>query len=42
MIESRSRLIFILPPGVKEYIKQRSVYDETHRMIQRALEVHTY
>ena len=39
MIHSRTKLIFILLPGIKEYVKQHSRNDDSCRLMQRAIEV---
>ena len=39
MINSRSKLIFILLPGIKEHLKQHAKEDETFALIQRAVKV---
>jgi len=36
MIESKSRIIFVLVPGIREYIKQHGREEDTQRMIKRA------
>jgi len=42
MINSRSKLIFILLPGIKEYLKQHAKNDSSCELIQRALKVLHY
>ena len=39
MIKSKSKLIFILVPGMREYLRQHSSGDDTVRMVQRAAKV---
>nr|CAB3260461.1 uncharacterized protein LOC100175496 [Phallusia mammillata] len=39
MIESNHKMIFVIVPGTREYIKQHSNVDETHLMIRRALKL---
>ena len=39
MINSGTKLIFVLLPGVKEFLKQHSKTDKTYALIIRALEV---
>ena len=39
MVNSGTKLIFVLLPGVKEFLKQHSKSDKTCAMIKRALEV---
>uniref|UniRef100_H2Z5V5 Uncharacterized protein n=1 Tax=Ciona savignyi TaxID=51511 RepID=H2Z5V5_CIOSA len=39
MIESGSKMIFILVPGTKEFIKKKAVEDECCKMVYRALKL---
>ena len=39
MINCRSKLIFILLPGIKEYLKQHATDDVACSVIQRAIKV---
>ena len=39
MINSRSKLIFIFLPGIKEHLKQHAQEDETFALTQRAVKV---
>ena len=39
MINSKTKLIFILVPGIREYIKQHGAHDDTCRVISRAIKV---
>ena len=39
MINSRSKLIFILLPGVQEYLKQNSKTDDVYKMIVSVMKV---
>jgi len=39
MIKRDSKLIFVLLPGIKEYIKQHSSNDKSFRLVQAAIKV---
>nr|CAB3266069.1 single Ig IL-1-related receptor-like [Phallusia mammillata] len=39
MIESGSKMVFVLVPGMKEYINQHADTDDTYRMIKRATKI---
>ncbi|XP_076813056.1 uncharacterized protein LOC143459699 [Clavelina lepadiformis] len=39
MINSKTKLIFILVPGIREYIKQHGAHDDTCRVISRAIKI---
>jgi len=42
MVNSGTKLIFVLLPGVKEHLKQHAKTDSTYVMIKRALEVNIF
>jgi len=39
MIESKHNIIFVLVPGMTEYLKQHTRSDDTLRMIKKAIKV---
>ena len=39
MVNSGTRIVFVLFPGVKDFMKQYSKNNETYAMIRRALKV---
>jgi len=41
MVSSGTKLIFILLPGVKEFLKQHSKTNNNYALVKRALEVST-
>jgi len=41
MIESNYSLVFVLVPGIQEFLKQHSRDDETCKMIRKAIQVIT-
>nr|CAB3260447.1 uncharacterized protein LOC100175496 [Phallusia mammillata] len=41
MIESGSKIVFVLVPGMKEHIKKQAATDDTYRMIQRAIKLNS-
>jgi len=41
MIESKYSLVFVLVPGIQEFLKQHSRSDETCKMIRKAIQVIT-
>ena len=39
MINYDSKMIFVMLPGIKEFIKQRSAQDDSFRLVQAAIKV---